>query len=220
MACHGQGAGPRVPGPDRPQPAPHGRPRAERRRPPPPARGRRRRERGPGAVPLAHRDRGRHPGGRLARPGGPTAGPPRRRGGQRPLEAAHGTGGDDQAPGHGGAKPARRHPRPLHRAHPRRAGAALSRASTPRPCSPPARPAAPPSRSTRAPSGATRPRTSCGSAASAGCRFAIDTDAHAPGQLSWLTLGCEQAVAAGVPAGSIVNTLPLDDFLAWSRDRG
>jgi putative hydrolase len=56
-------------------------------------------------------------------------------------------------------------------------------------------------------------------AASAGCRFAIDTDAHAPGQLSWLTLGCEQAVAAGVPAGSIVNTLPLDDFLAWSRER-
>jgi putative hydrolase len=56
-------------------------------------------------------------------------------------------------------------------------------------------------------------------AASAGCRFAVDTDAHAPGQLSWLTLGCEQAVAAGVPAGSIVNTLPLDDFLAWSHDR-
>jgi putative hydrolase len=56
-------------------------------------------------------------------------------------------------------------------------------------------------------------------AASAGCRFAIDTDAHAPGQLSWLTLGCEQAVAAGVPTASIVNTLPLDDFLAWSAER-
>jgi putative hydrolase len=56
-------------------------------------------------------------------------------------------------------------------------------------------------------------------AVAAGCRFAIDTDAHAPGQLSWLSLGCEQALAAGVPPGSIVNTLPLDDFLAWSRDR-
>ncbi|MGO9659357.1 MAG: PHP domain-containing protein [Acidimicrobiales bacterium] len=54
-------------------------------------------------------------------------------------------------------------------------------------------------------------------AAAAGCRFAIDTDAHAPGQLSWLTMGCEQAVAAGIPASSIVNTLALDDFLAWAR---
>jgi putative hydrolase len=53
-------------------------------------------------------------------------------------------------------------------------------------------------------------------AAAAGCCFAVDTDAHAPGQLSWLTLGCEQAVAAGIPARSIVNTLPLDDFLAWT----
>ncbi len=54
-------------------------------------------------------------------------------------------------------------------------------------------------------------------AAAAGCRFAIDTDAHAPGQLSWLTLGCEQAVAAGIPAASIINTLSLDGFLAWDR---
>ena len=57
-------------------------------------------------------------------------------------------------------------------------------------------------------------------AASAGCRFTIDSDAHAPGQLSWLPLGCEQAVAAGIPAHSIVNTLPLDDFLAWARSHG
>ena len=34
-------------------------------------------------------------------------------------------------------------------------------------------------------------------AAAAGCRFSIDSDAHAPGQLSWLRLGCEQAVEAG-----------------------
>jgi putative hydrolase len=54
-------------------------------------------------------------------------------------------------------------------------------------------------------------------AAAAGCRFAIDSDAHAPGQLSWLTLGCEQAVAAGIPAQSVVNTLPLDELLAWAR---
>jgi len=54
-------------------------------------------------------------------------------------------------------------------------------------------------------------------AASAGCRFTIDSDAHAPGQLSWLPLGCEQAVTAGIPARSVLNTLPLDDFLAWAR---
>ena len=36
-------------------------------------------------------------------------------------------------------------------------------------------------------------------AAAAGCQFSIDSDAHAPGQLSWLRLGCEQAVEAGVP---------------------
>jgi putative hydrolase len=53
-------------------------------------------------------------------------------------------------------------------------------------------------------------------AASAGCRFSIDSDAHAPGQLSWLTLGCEQAVQAEIPARSIVNTMDLDDFLAWT----
>ena len=57
-------------------------------------------------------------------------------------------------------------------------------------------------------------------AASLGCRFAIDTDAHAPGQLSWLALGCEQAVAAGIPAKSIVNTMPLDGILAWAAGHG
>jgi putative hydrolase len=56
-------------------------------------------------------------------------------------------------------------------------------------------------------------------AAAAGCRFAVNTDAHAPGQLSWLSLGCEQAVAAGIEASAIVNTLPLDGFLAWARGR-
>jgi putative hydrolase len=57
-------------------------------------------------------------------------------------------------------------------------------------------------------------------AISAGCRFSIDSDAHAPGQLSWLALGCEQAVGAGAPARSIVNTMPLPEFLAWTRRHG
>jgi putative hydrolase len=56
-------------------------------------------------------------------------------------------------------------------------------------------------------------------ALAAGCRFAIDSDAHAPGQLTWLRLGCEQAVEAGVPASSIVNAMPLDDLRAWADHR-
>jgi putative hydrolase len=53
-------------------------------------------------------------------------------------------------------------------------------------------------------------------AVAAGCRLAIDTDAHAPGQLSWLALGCQQAVMAGAPASSVVNTMAVDDLLAWT----
>ncbi|WP_432981035.1 PHP domain-containing protein [Dactylosporangium sp. CA-233914] len=49
-----------------------------------------------------------------------------------------------------------------------------------------------------------------------GCRFSIDTDAHAPGQLDWLANGCARAVACGVPADRIVNTLPADELLAWT----
>ena len=54
-------------------------------------------------------------------------------------------------------------------------------------------------------------------AIAAGCRFSIDTDAHAPGQLTWLANGCEQAVAAGVDDSAIVNTWPLDSFLDWTQ---
>jgi putative hydrolase len=50
----------------------------------------------------------------------------------------------------------------------------------------------------------------------AGCRFAIDTDAHAPGQLDWQRYGCERAVACGVPAERIVNTWSVDDLLEWA----
>jgi putative hydrolase len=55
-------------------------------------------------------------------------------------------------------------------------------------------------------------------AVEAGCLFAIDTDAHAPGQLDWQPLGCARAVECGVPADRVVNTWPLDDLLAWTRD--
>jgi putative hydrolase len=56
-----------------------------------------------------------------------------------------------------------------------------------------------------------------GQALEAGCLFAIDTDAHAPGQLEWLANGCRRAAAAGVPAHRIVNTRPREEFLAWTH---
>jgi putative hydrolase len=39
-----------------------------------------------------------------------------------------------------------------------------------------------------------------------GCEFAIDTDAHAPGQLDWLPHGCERAENCGVPVDRVINT--------------
>ena len=49
-----------------------------------------------------------------------------------------------------------------------------------------------------------------------GCWFAIDTDAHATGQLEWLPHGCDRAAECDVPLERVVNTLPVDDLLAWT----
>ena len=49
-----------------------------------------------------------------------------------------------------------------------------------------------------------------------GCRVAIDTDAHAPGQLEWQRYGCELAATADVPDDRIVNAWPAEQFLAWT----
>jgi putative hydrolase len=49
-----------------------------------------------------------------------------------------------------------------------------------------------------------------------GCLFAIDTDAHAPGQLEWLAFGCARAEECGVRPESIVNTRDLDGLLSWA----
>ena len=49
-----------------------------------------------------------------------------------------------------------------------------------------------------------------------GCFFAVDTDAHAPGQLGWLGRGCAKAVDAEVPPARIVNRSTVDDLLAWA----
>ncbi len=51
----------------------------------------------------------------------------------------------------------------------------------------------------------------------AGCLFSIDSDAHAPGQLSLLDYGAERAERMGVPPERIVTTWALDDLRAWTR---
>ena len=50
----------------------------------------------------------------------------------------------------------------------------------------------------------------------AGCDFSIDSDAHAPGQLSLLDYGAERAERAGVPAERIVTTWPLARLREWT----
>ncbi|MDT7571194.1 MAG: putative hydrolase [Actinomycetota bacterium] len=53
-------------------------------------------------------------------------------------------------------------------------------------------------------------------AVEAGCKVSIDTDAHAPGQLSWQPIGCERAVLCGVQPESIVNAWSADELLSWT----
>ena len=51
----------------------------------------------------------------------------------------------------------------------------------------------------------------------AGCLFSIDSDAHAPGQLDFLILGCERAEAAGIEPDRIVNTWTRERLLDWAN---
>jgi putative hydrolase len=50
-----------------------------------------------------------------------------------------------------------------------------------------------------------------------GCKIAIDTDAHAPGQLEWQAFGCEKAARHEIDLDRIVNTWDADTLLEWSR---
>ncbi|MFJ3922974.1 PHP domain-containing protein [Streptomyces sp. NPDC090022] len=61
------------------------------------------------------------------------------------------------------------------------------------------------------------PRRLLRQAVEAGVLFAIDTDAHAPGQLSWQIFGCARAEECGVPADRVVTTWPVDRLLAWTH---
>ncbi len=54
-------------------------------------------------------------------------------------------------------------------------------------------------------------------ALAAGCLFAIDSDAHAPGQLDFLSYGAQRAARLGVPPERVVTTWSVERLLAWSR---
>jgi putative hydrolase len=51
-------------------------------------------------------------------------------------------------------------------------------------------------------------------AAETGCVFAIDTDAHAPGQLDWIGNGCARAEECGIPPDRVINTRGVDDLIS------
>jgi putative hydrolase len=63
------------------------------------------------------------------------------------------------------------------------------------------------------------PRRLLALARDAGTLFSIDSDAHAPGQLDWLILGCARAEEAGIPANRVVTTWTADELLTWTRTR-
>jgi putative hydrolase len=50
-----------------------------------------------------------------------------------------------------------------------------------------------------------------------GCDFAIDTDAHAPGQLDFLGYGAQRALDADVPVDRIINTWSADALVGWAQ---
>ena len=51
-----------------------------------------------------------------------------------------------------------------------------------------------------------------------GCLFAIDSDAHAPGQLEMKAYGCERAERLGIPDDRIVTTWPVERLLEWTSN--
>ncbi|MFE9498208.1 PHP domain-containing protein [Streptomyces collinus] len=61
------------------------------------------------------------------------------------------------------------------------------------------------------------PRRLLRAAVAAGVLFAVDTDAHAPGQLDWQILGCARAEECEVPAERVVTAWSAEELLAWTR---
>ena len=50
-----------------------------------------------------------------------------------------------------------------------------------------------------------------------GCLFSIDSDAHAPGQLDFLSYGARAPRSSGSKPDRIVNTWPVDRLLEWAQ---
>ncbi|MEI7547836.1 MAG: PHP domain-containing protein [Actinomycetota bacterium] len=48
-----------------------------------------------------------------------------------------------------------------------------------------------------------------------GCYFAINSDAHATGQLEWQPKGCDRAAEVGVPLDRVLNTWSAERLLDW-----
>ncbi|GGU61440.1 PHP domain-containing protein [Streptomyces albospinus] len=61
------------------------------------------------------------------------------------------------------------------------------------------------------------PRRLLRQAVDAGTLFAIDSDAHAPGQLDWQIYGCARAEECGVPAERVITTWTARQLATWTR---
>ncbi|MFV0252630.1 MAG: PHP domain-containing protein [Beutenbergiaceae bacterium] len=49
-----------------------------------------------------------------------------------------------------------------------------------------------------------------------GCEFALNTDAHAPGQLDFLDYGCARVAELSIARDRIINTKTVEDLLEWA----
>jgi putative hydrolase len=62
------------------------------------------------------------------------------------------------------------------------------------------------------------PRRLLRQAEEAGCMFAIDSDAHAPGQLEWQPLGCSRAAEVGIGPNRIINSWNWEQLAGWTEN--
>ena len=52
-----------------------------------------------------------------------------------------------------------------------------------------------------------------------GCLFALDSDAHGPGDWPAAEIALAHARLAGIPAERIINTWPVERLLDWAKQR-
>ncbi|KIZ16265.1 PHP domain-containing protein [Streptomyces natalensis] len=61
------------------------------------------------------------------------------------------------------------------------------------------------------------PRRLLRQALETGTLFAVDSDAHAPGQLDWQIYGCARAEECGVPAERVITTWTAGELREWTQ---